>query len=79
MLLFFRAFVLLKFYAQLFSVPYKYFCTSGCATNRGDAKYSGRMDKTDKIGKLVKKQTGGNNKKTETDVLLKGFAARGYK
>ena len=47
---------MLKFYAQLFSVPHKYFCTSGCATNRGDAKSSGRMGKTDKIGKLVKKQ-----------------------
>ena len=27
---FFRVFVMVKFYAQLFSVPYKYFCTSGC-------------------------------------------------
>ena len=63
----------------IFSVPYKYICTSACATNRGDAKSSKRTGKTDKIGKLVKKTAGGNNKKTETDVLLKGFAARGYK
>ena len=55
LLLFLRAFVMVKFYAQLFSVAYKYFCTSGCATNRGDAKYSVRMGKNDKSGKLVKK------------------------